>query len=77
MGFKIGEKVVCVKAIDGLIKGEIYTVKSLMEIAMRVIEYDESTEVHYIHYYNWRFRKVDYKFADELLKTLEQDLVNS
>ena len=82
--FKVGEKVVCVCDAVGdysktksLVKGNMYTIKGIRESGNVFIE-----EVPFVicadgekaipHYGQKRFRKLDYKFAEDLCKELSE-----
>ncbi len=72
--FKIGEKVVCVKESISLKKNEIYTI-SFLGIAPSGHEYvllnEQQSSCPY-GFHVWRFRKLDYQFAENLLAELTQ-----
>jgi len=76
--FKIGEKVVCVKPIDELIMGEYYTISYIGEFGnIKVLESSPCGD--YIYFWDWRFRKLDHQFAEdvcaELIKEFNQEKV--
>lgn len=74
MNFKLGEKVVCINPVDGLIKNEIYTIKFIYKNAFNFYEHNKTTpDEGIIVYYNWRFRKLDYDFVDSVCEMIEQD----
>jgi hypothetical protein len=74
MNFKIGETIVCVSPIDEIAKDEMYTIKEIHYVlgafAFEIMEVDR-----YISFYNWRFRKLDYDFANNLLETIKEDML--
>jgi len=73
--FKIGEKVVCIDNKNGaeeLIEKEIYTINLIVSndigtgfILDGLHQFDA--------YYQWRFRKLDYEFAEKLLKEITEN----
>jgi hypothetical protein len=77
--FKVGDKVVCVKAGNGLnlIEGDIYTIKECFddvteEKAVTLVE--TSPPNSYGGYLTWRFRKTTDKFVDDLLERLTKEV---
>lgn len=75
--FKVGEKVVCVEPINGLIENEIYTVRG-----MYISTYDPSQTAIYLEeiigkysvfhgkelgYRSSRFRKLDHQFSEDVI----------
>ncbi|MCM8906799.1 hypothetical protein [Tenacibaculum finnmarkense] len=69
--FKKGDKVVCVKPIDDLVKDEIYTINEFDSIGVSVVE----TQPYLANmFYGFRFRKLDYSFADELLANIKKQV---
>ncbi len=71
MSFHVGQKVVCVNAVDDLVKDKIYTINVIFDDFISV---DESWFQHSGGcFFSWRFRpiqgrKTDIGFAHEILK---------
>ncbi len=63
--FKVGEKVVCVEPIDGLVKNEIYTIETTTSIGVSLLE--QSPAPPCIWFYKWRFRKLDHQFSEDVI----------
>lgn len=73
--FKTGEKIVCINPIDGLIKDKMYTVKSIHKSGegSTFLEYTKKAVMGEMHYYFWRFRKLDYEFVKEVCAMINED----
>lgn len=75
--FAIGEKVVCIDNTNGaeeLVKNEIYTIYFIVPdenglIGLVLCGFDP-----YDAYYSYRFRKLDYSFADNLLEEITKSV---
>ena len=66
--FKIGEKVVCIDPIGGLVRNEIYTIEGFNSYDNGLI-LKEIKGIKYVGAFKiFRFRKLDYEFAENLLK---------
>lgn len=84
--FKIGEKIVCIDDSIGrtsgkknLVNGEIYTVIELTNIReggvlLKEIEPEKNDYNSYHYYSNYRFRKMDYSFSENLLEKIKQEV---
>ena len=68
---KIGQKLVCIKPIDDLIKNEIYTVVDFDEIGVSV---KETLPAIGKMFYRNRFRPIDNAWVDELLCKLMSEV---
>ena len=74
--FKIGQKVVCIKAdVDGDLKeSEIYTIHSFTagNTGVNLVEVKPSTPN--AGFWIWRFRAIDDKWVDKLLQKLMSEV---
>lgn len=75
--FKVGQKVVCIKATQsGSVKeGEIYTVKAVgfnYEYWVRLEEANPSQG--YVNFSAWRFREIETEWVEELLCKLIEEV---
>lgn len=70
--FKVGQKIVCIKPVDNLELNEIYTISLIEDDACRVLELEHEDPEE--GYYLFRFRPLDYKFSDSVLKRIEQEV---
>lgn len=71
--FKIGEKVVCIKPIDGLNKNEIYTISYISPRGGLILKEDVAIKIGYALFHGWRFRKLDYDFVKQVCNMIEED----
>lgn len=73
--FKIGEKAVCIKPIDGLIKDKLYTIKVFSEnkTGIKLVEYNNDSPNLLVYYFVWRFKKLDYEFVKQVCEMIEED----
>jgi len=75
--FKIGEKVVCVDNKNGaeeLIEKEMYTINLIAVSDTGQIGFVLNGLHQFEAYYEWRFRKLDYEFAENLLKEISESV---
>ena len=78
--FKIGQKVVCIKAVDVLTEDEIYTISWIGKShdnkpAVRLVEVKHSRHSEGLtNFYAWRFREIDDTWVDELLYKLMSEV---
>ena len=78
--FKVGQKVVCIKAVDVLIENEIYIISWVGKShdnkpAVRLVELKHSRHNEGItNFYAWRFREIDDTGVDELLCKLIEEV---
>ena len=78
--FKVNEKVVCIDASangfsSGLIKHEIYTILQIVTppIGEQGLVLSEIKSLHYEGSWSvFRFRKIDYEFAENLLAEISE-----
>lgn len=71
--FKIGEKVVCVEPTEELVKGEIYTI-SFVGQAGNVKVFEATPIGYYLYFWEWRFRKLDHQFSEDLCAQLIKEM---
>ena len=75
--FKVGQKVVCVDDsgfefyFPKLIKGKIYTIREVLELHIRIMEFEDCYE---LRYYKRRFRPLDETFATEVLEQIKEQI---
>lgn len=81
--FKKGQKIVCIKPIDDLIKGEIYTVEFIsVNRSSAGVVLEEIKSIGYEGgFLSFRFRPLDESFSDKIEtyikeKVKEESLVN-
>ncbi len=67
---ELGQKVVCIKAIDNLKLNEIYTISYLDQDCCRLSELDFEPANEFYHIS--RFRPLDYDFVEEVIKQVKQ-----
>ena len=78
--FKVGQKVVCIKAADVLTENEIYTISWVglshdNKPAVRLVEVKNSRYNEGLtNFYAWRFREIDDTWVEELLCKLVEDV---
>ena len=75
--FKVGQKVVCIKATQsGSVKeGEIYTVKAVGFNYEYWVQLEETKPSWgHVNFSAWRFRKVETEWVDELLCKLIEEV---
>lgn len=73
MNFGRGQKVVCVKPSRDLVEGEVYTVSSCFgDEAVTVVEVSPTDGC--IAFWQWRFKPIDDKWADDVLKKIIQKI---
>lgn len=72
MGFKIGQKVVCVEPSINLIKDEIYTIKGFTIGGIKLKELEPRTS-YCQGFWSWRFEplELDYDFVEEVIKQVK------
>ena len=71
MGFKRGQKVICIKPTHNLVKHEIYTISLIEDDACRLeeLEYEPKWEGYYL----FRFKPLDYEFVEEVLSKIKEE----
>ena len=73
--FKIGEKVVCINPIGNLTENKIYTVEGFNSYDNGLI-LKEIKSIKYVGAFkSFRFRKLDYEFAENLLSEIAKDFM--
>lgn len=78
--FKIGEKVVCIDPTEGLVKNEIYTIFEVYKgwnpenIIVDGLVLYEILSKNGDGFQASRFRKLDYEFAENLLKEISESV---
>ena len=71
--FKIGQKVVCVKPIDSLVKNEIYTILSVLPPRFKdcgIVLKEVKCEFFPYAFKSSRFRPLDHQFAEDVIKMI-------
>lgn len=72
--FKIGEKVVCIDATGDLTKNEIYTIIGFNNYDNGLILQEIKSPKYLGAFKSFRFRKIDYEFAENLLKEISESV---
>lgn len=76
--YKINEKIVCVDPVEGLIKGEIYTVKKIHPPLFHEygVELYEIASQHFTKAFkHTRFRKLDHNFSKNVLEKIIEEIL--